>query len=324
MIRIIAMLLLFVASLADGLTAERKNILIELQPAQKALASGDYRKAYTLFSRFAGKNPLAQFELGLMHKNGWGRAVNPAEACRWFEKAAQGHIPVGQQFFGDCLAQGIDRSADSLAAIDWYKKAAGGGDLIALCSAADLYIKGQGVAKDVVQGLALCTQVAQGESPPAMIRLAHYYREGGDVEQNLPLARYWYQQAADRKSPEAQYHLGVMFSEGLGGDVDLNAALYWLETAASAGYAPAYLPTAILYANADVNPETGALAPEHLAKIYLWNSAAKARTTDAAQLTQITQIEQMVLSVMPPSWQPDLDKKVAGHLAGIGERNTAN
>jgi hypothetical protein len=80
-------------------------------------------------------------------------------------------------------------------------------------------------------------------------------------------------------------------------------------------YAPAYLPTAELYANAPADPKTGALAPEHLAKVYMWNSAAKARTTDPAQLTEINRIEGLVLQVMPATWRPDLDKRVAEHLA---------
>lgn len=286
-----------------------------LRPAQQALTAGDYKKSYALYSRHAAKNPLAQFTLGLFHENGWGRPVDEAAACRWFEKSARKKIPAAQHYLGHCLARGTHRAADPAAALALYLDAAAGGHLISLCSAADLYIKGHGVDQDAKRGLALCTQAAQAESPSAMLRLADYYRDGKDVPQDLAAARYWYQQAAERRTSEAQYRLGVMLAEGLGGEPDLNAALFWLETAAGAGYAPAYLPTAILYANAEVSPETGALKPEHLAKIYLWNSAAKARTADPAQLVEIDRIEKLVLSVMPESWRPDLDKKVSEHLA---------
>lgn len=310
---IIAML--FFAVAPGAFAGTRKDISAELAPALKAQAAGDYQKAFALYSRFATHNPLAQFELGIFYKNGWGRPADPLKACAWFEKAANGKIPVAQQFFGDCLAQGIGRPTDYAAAIEWYKKAADRGDLIALCSAADLIIKGKGATKDVGQGLQLCAQAAQANSPPAMLKLANYYREGTDVPQDLAAARYWYQQAAERHSREAQYRLGVMLGEGQGGAPDLNHALFWLETAAGDGYAPAYLPTAILYANAEVAPETGALKPEHLAKIYLWNSAAKAHATDPAQLAEIARIESMVLAVMPDTWRAELDKKVAEHLA---------
>lgn len=314
-IRILSIALLFFAVAANVLANKQGDLAAELESAQKALATGDYKTAYTQFSRYAGKNPLAQFNLALMHKNGWGRAIDQAEACRWFEKAAQRNIPAAQHFFGDCLAQGIGRPVDNVAAIDWYKKAAASGHFISFCSAADLYIKGQGVAKDVQQGIALCAQAAQNESPLAMLKLADYYREGTDVEQNLAAARYWYQQAAERHSHEAQYHLGLMLSAGQGGEPDPSAALVWLETAAGEGYAPAYLPTAKLYANAKPDAETGALAPEHLAKVYLWLMAAKAVSTHMAERSEISRIEDRVLALMPTTWRADLDKKVAEHLA---------
>lgn len=315
MIRIVSILILSLAAAADAQAARPTDFSAELQPAQQALAAGDYKKAYALYARRAANNPLAQFTLGLFHKNGWGRPVDEAAGCRWFEKSARKRIPTAQHYLGDCLIQGVHRAADPAAALTLYLDAAAGGHLISLCSAADLYIKGNGVSKDTKRGLELCTQAAQAGSPPAMLKLANYYREGKDVAQDLAAARGWYQQAAERRSPEAQYRLGVMLSEGLGGDPDLNTALFWLETAASQGHAPAYLPTAILYANLDVDPATGVLKPEHLAKIYLWNSAAKARTADPAQIETIGRIEAMVLAVMPTVWRPRLDQQIADHLA---------
>jgi len=311
-IRLILLTALLCIATASAASTKGKG---ELQPAQKALAAGDYKTSYTLFSRFAAKNPLAQFNVALFYHYGWGRPVNEAEACRWFEKAAKGKIPAGEHFYGDCLAQGIGRPSDGGKAVEWYKRAADHGHLISLCSAGELYIKGKGVPKDTRQGIELCAEAARQEALPAMLKLAGYYREGTDVKQDLAAARYWYQQAAERHFHEAQYRLGIMLAEGQGGERDSNTALFWLETAASEGYAPAYLPTAILYANADTDPKTGVLAPEHLAKIYLWVSAAKARVTDKAQLAEISRIEPMVLTVMPPSWRGELDRKVAEHLA---------
>lgn len=315
--RNIFIILLLFALAPEALAGKRLDL--ELQPAQRALAAGDYKKAYSLYSRHTSHNPLAQFTLGLFYRDGWGRASNQIEACRWFEKAAHSNIPAAQQFFGDCLARGIGRPIDGKAAVDWYRKAAANGVVYALCSAGDVYIKGTVVDKDVRQGIALCTQAALADSPPAMLRLADYYRKGTDVPQDLAAARYWYQQAAERHVHEAQYHLGVMLSEGQGGSPDLTKALFWLETAASEGYAPAYLPTAILYANAAPDPKTGALTPENLAKIYLWNSAAKACATDPSQLAEINRINAMVLAVMPTDWRPMLDKKITAHLAKYGQ-----
>jgi TPR repeat protein len=318
---LLAIVFLLLAATSYAHAGKRNDLNAELLPAQKALAAGDYKKSYALYARFAGSNPLAQFTLALFHQEGWGRPVDHAMACHHFEQAAHGKVPAAQQFFGDCLAKGIDRPADGKAALEWYGKAAAGGAVMALCSAADVYIKGEGVPRDAARGLAMCTQAAQANSVPAMLKLANYYRDDKDVPQNMTAARYWYQQAAERHSHEAQYRLGIMLSEGQGGPADPKTALFWLETAASEGYAPAYLPTAILYANAKPDPKTGALAPEYLAKIYMWDSAAKAGTTDPAQLAEIDRIEAMVLAVMPPAWRPGLDQKVAAHLAQYGPRD---
>ena len=292
--------------------APAADLRAELAPAERALAAQDYPAAYRAYARHAGRNPLAQFTLGLFEQQGWGRPANPAAACAWFDKAAQRHIPAAQQFLGDCLAQGIGRAVDGPVALQWYAKAAAAGIAAAGCSAGELYLAGKVVPRDVAHGLALCTQAAQAESVPAMLRLADHYRLDAAT---LALARFWYDQAAQRHSHVAQWRLGLMQSAGEGGAADVAQARFWLEHAAMEGYAPAYLPTAILYANAPLDPATGALAPADLAKVYMWNQAARATTPNPIQLAEIARIDAMVLAVMPPPWRADLDQKVTAHLA---------
>jgi hypothetical protein len=148
-----------------------------------------------------------------------------------------------------------------------------------------------------------------------MLKLAQYYQSDSDVPQDLVAARYWYWEAAQRNVNEARFQLGMMLANGEGGEADQNAARTWLETAAGDGYAPAYLPTAVLYANEPVQKETGALAPEHLAKIYLWTAAAKVRSATPEQAAEAEKLEAKVLAVMPATWRPKLDKQVEEHLA---------
>lgn len=148
-----------------------------------------------------------------------------------------------------------------------------------------------------------------------MLRLADLYREGRQVPPNARLARFWYEQAAQRHQHEAQFRLGVMLSEGEGGDANPTQARFWLEHAAMEGYAPAYLAAAILYANAALDAKTGALAPNDLARVYMWNRAARASTNHPGQLAEIAHIDALVSAVMPAQWQPELDRRVADHLA---------
>ena len=284
-----------------------------LAAADAALAANDYPVAYQAYARHATTNPLAQFNLGLFEQQGWGRAADPVAACAWFDQAAHGHVPAAQQFLGDCLASGTGRAVDGAAALQWYAKAAASGIAYASCSAGALFLKGTVVPRDAARGLALCTAAAQQESVPAMMLLADYYQSGA----NAPLARFWYEQAAQRHHAAAQARLGTMLAEGDGGPADLAQARFWLEQAATAGHAPAYLATAILYANAPLNPATGALAPNDLARVYMWNRAAKASTSNPEQLAEISRIDALVLAVMPAQWQAELDRRVAGHLASI-------
>jgi TPR repeat protein len=282
-----------------------------LARADAALAAQDYPAAYEAYAGHAADNPLAQFNLALFEQQGWGRPANPPAACAWFEQAAHHTIPAAQQFWGDCLAAGVTRAPNGPEALAWYAEAAASGIAGALCSAGDLYIQGTLVARDVARGLALCTAAAQQASLPAMVKLADYYRTSTD----LPRARFWYSQAAQRHSLEAQWRLGVMLSEGTGGAAAPAEARFWFESAALEGYAPAYLPAAILYANAPLDTATGALAPADLARVYMWNQAARARTTNPQQLAEIARIDALVSAVMPEEWRLSLDSKVTRHLA---------
>lgn len=302
--------LLFLSAQAHGQAAPR-DLRPALVQADRALAAHDYAQAYRAYQRHAATNPLAQFNLGLFEQQGWGRPANPVAACAWFDRAAQGHIPAAQQFVGDCLARGIGRAVDGAAAVAWYRKAAAAGIAYADCAAGELYLSGAIVPRDVAHGLALCTGAAQAESVPAMLKLAAYYQANA----TLAHARFWYDQAAQRHHHGAQVALGMMLGAGEGGPTDLAQARFWLEHAAMEGYAPAYLPTAILYANAPVNPDTGALEPHDLAKVYMWSHAARARTNDPQQLAAIARIDALVMAVLPEPWQPELDRRVADHLA---------
>ncbi|MGW8392717.1 tetratricopeptide repeat protein [Pseudoduganella sp. HUAS MS19] len=290
-----------------------------LRSAYALLDKGDYAHAYPAFRRHSGKNPLAQFTLGLFHQVGWGRPVDQDAACAWFAKAAKGKIPTAQHYAGDCLMRSPDAPGHARAALANYLAAAEGGHKISLCSAAEFYIRGRYVAQDVARGLNLCSEAAMANSPPAMLLLANYLQNDPAVSRDLSGARHWYQLAAGHGVPEARYQLAIMQSQGDGGPVDSSAALANMEALAAAGYAPAYLPAAVLYAHQPVQADTGGPSAENLAKVYLWASAAKARLADPGPAEKLLA---SVLAVMPAEWLPELDRKVADHLAKFASRAT--
>lgn len=310
------LLLLPLALSAAGATAAKpaRDYAQPLAPAYALEAKGDYARAYAAFTRFSASNPLAQFSIGLFHKNGLGRPADQDQACAWFAKAAKGKIPTAQHLHADCLMRTPDAPGNALAALASYQDAAANGHLLSLCDAAEFYIRGRYVGQDTARGLALCTQAAAASSPPAMLRLANYLREDPAVPHDLPAARHWYQLAAERNNIEARYRLAIMQAQGEGGAAEVDNALANMEQLAAAGYLPAYLPTAVLYAHLPPDADTGAPSAAHLAKIYLWASAAKARLRDQGLQTQASALQQQALAVMPPEWRADLDAKVSAHL----------
>lgn len=61
-----------------------------LEQAAKFLGEGQYETAYKIYVALAqGNDPVAQYNLGLMLKDGLGREKNPEQANFWFQQAAK-------------------------------------------------------------------------------------------------------------------------------------------------------------------------------------------------------------------------------------------
>jgi TPR repeat protein len=289
-----------------------------LRKADKALAAGDYDRAYQEYLRHAEENdnPLAQFNLALFYEFGWGRAADPEAACRWHERAAAGGIPYSSHRLAECLAQGVGRPADPQAAARWYRTAADLGHYISLCDLAELYMRGEGVDKDPREGIALCTQAAGRNLAQAQLRLANFYLEGDASIRDPALAGKWLEAAASQGLPAAQHRLGTLLRAGAGDNAaTLDAARFWLESAASQGYLPAYLPVGELYLAGPRDPDSGLLPADDLAKAYLWLSAAARALRESEAQSRASSLLARVREVMPQSWAASLDAQVDVHLA---------
>lgn len=127
-------------------------------------------------------------------------------------------------------------------------------------------------------------------------------------------AAHWLRYAAQRDMAEAHFFLGIMLRDGLGVDRNKVVARTWFEKATAQGYGRAYFPCGKLYFEADPDPQLGKLAEYDLAKAYLWLSAAVKGSDDPAEVEQANEMLGQVLQVMPATWLPDLDAKVATHF----------
>jgi len=292
----------------------KKNTAKELEKAQALLAKGDYDNAFQAYHQFAveKENPVAQFTMGLFFQLGWGRPVDEAKACKWFEKAGNNGIPAATHFFADCLNKGV--GTDPGKAAKWYKRSASLGYHMSLCSLAELYMAGSGVPKDPDKALELCRQAADRRVIPAQIRLARFLMDKNSGRQDLKRAFEWFSMAADMEAPEAQYYLGIMLCDGLGRQKDPETARFWFEKSAVKGYEKAYFPLGELYFNAPRDPENGMLPAADLAKSYLWVSAGKRQVSDADGQKQAELLLKKILEIMPETWKADLDLKVDAHF----------
>jgi hypothetical protein len=69
----------------------------------------------------------SQFNLGLAYGNGLGVKQDPTEAVKWFLKAAEQGIPPAQYALGVMYGNGFGVKRDSTEAVRWYREAAGQG-----------------------------------------------------------------------------------------------------------------------------------------------------------------------------------------------------
>ncbi|MBS0497787.1 MAG: sel1 repeat family protein [Gammaproteobacteria bacterium] len=289
---------------------------LDLKTAQALLASGDYGNAFDRYHTAAvnGRHPLAQFTLALFYQNGWGRAADRESACEWFEQAAQNNVPAAQHMTGLCFEEGVHRPVDPAAAAQWFQKAAQAGHLNSYCHLGNLLMTGNGVARNPAQALELCRPAALQGSVPAQIWMGKFYLYGDPSVRNPQEAYQWFLAAAQKQSAEAFYHLGMMLAQGLISGHDATQTRQLFEQAAALKYAPAYFQAGKHFFAAQPDAATNRLAAEHLAKAYLWISAAIQRSEDTEEILAAQLIRQQILAIMPKTWLAELDRKIAQHL----------
>ncbi|WP_297323974.1 tetratricopeptide repeat protein [Nitrosomonas sp.] len=299
----------------ENANAQTDNTQI-MKDAQAALAAGDYEKAFAEYHAAANddKNVLAQFSLGLFYQNGWGRAVDKAIACQWFEQAAQGGIPTAQHLTGICFEEGIHRPANPAAAANWFQKSAQAGHTHSYCHLGNLYMTGKGFPKDPIKALTLCHPAAEQGAIPAQIWMGKFYLQGDASIQDMQKAYLWFEAAAQKQSPEAFYYLGIIMDKGLSQGHTPRKARQMFEQAAALKYVPAYFQTGKHFFDAEPDPGTNQLSAEHLAKAYVWLSATVQRSENPEEISAAKEILQQILAVMPTTWLAELDHKVAQHL----------
>ncbi|MBI1204723.1 MAG: hypothetical protein GC182_19655 [Rhodopseudomonas sp.] len=146
----------------------------------------------------AGDGPAA-YEIALRYAEGRGVPVDPAEAARWYERAASKGLAPAQFRYASLLEKGMGVKKNLSQARKFYLAAAG-----------------KGHAK-------------------AMHNLAVLYAEGIDGKPDYTTAVQWFKKAALHGIADSQYNLGVLCARGLGTEKNLEEAYKWFALAAHQG-----------------------------------------------------------------------------------------
>ncbi|MEE9140474.1 MAG: tetratricopeptide repeat protein [Alphaproteobacteria bacterium] len=116
-----------------------------------AYERGDYITAYREFRPLAIQGVgSAQYNLGLMYRDGAGVVKDYVEAVTWFRRAADQGIAEAQNKLGDMYNNGKGVPQNYPEAVNWYRKAAERGVASAQFNLAVKHFRGEGVPQDYV------------------------------------------------------------------------------------------------------------------------------------------------------------------------------
>jgi TPR repeat protein len=273
-----------VPSIAEASAQLRKHRLgerVELRvhrAGQALTLTGAYRTPFGAEEQFrrsrqdAERSPAAQVVIGLAYESGTGVSRDPAEAVRWYRRAAdQGHAtarfrlavafsegrgvakddaecvrwarlaaeqgyPPAQMKLGWMYTRGRGVARDDREAVVWYRRAAEQEDPAAQNNLGWMYETGRGVPRDDGEAVLWYRRAAEHNQAPALCNLAGMYARGRGVARNDLEAVRLYQLSAERGYPRGQYNLGVMYTERRGGLAGDEEAARWYRKAAEQNY----------------------------------------------------------------------------------------
>ncbi len=158
--------------------------------------------------------------------------------------AERGHVKAAVNL-GDALLHGNGATPAPAEAVRWYEKAAEGGATIALLRLGDFYaLRSDGL--ETPRALEWYRKAAEANSSTAMVRLGRMFSDGRGVPQDFALAATWLSRAAAAGSGPAMMELSALYSK-VGGPGHFNLAREALERAVRAGDARAPIALAKLY-----------------------------------------------------------------------------
>jgi TPR repeat protein/formylglycine-generating enzyme required for sulfatase activity len=212
-----------------------------------------------------GKDPVAQYWLGVMYTKGQGVPVERSLGLKWLVRSAElGHAPA-QHELAEAFVGGNGVPQDETKAAKWYLAAAEKGVVEAqyklsrllrtraiqvgerlkrgekLCSDSVTCERVQAEIKELFQGADKWLQSAAEKGHPRA-QLEYAFRREDQKEQFK-----WLQAAAEQGLADAQVALGAAYSKGEGVARDFEQSMIWNRRAADQGNTDAMLNIYIMY-----------------------------------------------------------------------------
>ncbi len=182
----------------------------------------------------------AMTALGNAHANGvGGLRPDPAEAFKWYRRAADKGFAPAQFNVGLAYELGRGVTADEKQAFKFYLAAAEQGFAPAQFNVGNMYAAGRGVGQDHFEANLWFKQAADSGIVEAQFNLGFAYEAGNGVKKDDAQAARWYRQAAERGYARAQYNFALLLEDGRGVARDLAAAASFYRAAAEQNFAPA-------------------------------------------------------------------------------------
>ncbi len=175
---------------------------IDLAIAQ--LNKGQFKQAIEEFKPLlAEQYAPAQYQMAMVHLNGWGVVKDGTKALELLNLAAEQNYPD------------------------------------ALFSLAIVYDEGVLVEQNLTKAFRLMEKAANKKLASAQFNLGVMYANGKGTNLDHAKAFRWYEKAARQNYALAQFNLALMYFEGKGIKQDLEMSYIWNYISAKSGYEPA-------------------------------------------------------------------------------------
>ena len=189
-------LLLPMISLAQSSVSQTESAEACYKKGEEFYDKKDYKQAIEWYQKAANQGHApAQYNLGVMYKNGYNVTKDDARALEWYQKSAnQGYAPA-QNSLGLSYSFGSGVTRDETKALEWYQKSANQGYAPAQCNLGNMYLFGHGVAKDYAKALDLFKKAINQGEPLSQVYMGYMYENGWGVTKDYTKAIELYQKA---------------------------------------------------------------------------------------------------------------------------------